>query len=390
MNSDRTLWVIVSPVYVPAPGGGAVYNEILAKALAADGEDVLVIVEKFPGSPVIEHPDAGPGEVTIHRLFPYRAGRSTRDLKSYFDYVIQNILMTTLPGLIRRACHERKSGRVVVLIHSSFFYNPSVLPLLLGSLKGAAGRNTALVLDVRDPLFSDHLVPLFERFDGVIGCSRQITDRLKKTLNSKIRVQHIPIPFEPVAVPPQDAVAGTLAKYALEDRRYILNPNGVLTAKGYPLMLDSIRALRRMDGYSDVQLVTIGRARDWSERDAAAEAEGVLRYLGPVPHEDALRIAQAAILVLILSKNEGVPRSALESLGLGQRVIVPQLPEFVETIPENVAASEDPEETARHIVRVLDRTATSTYPLEQHSMKALLPLYRSVANIVGPQQEFRQ
>lgn len=376
-SREKPLWVIVSPVYKPAIGGGAIYNDILAKALADEGEEVLVVVERFPQVPNEEKLQTPCGRVIVRRLFPFRAGRSRRDLRSYYDYFVQNLMMLRLPAIIRRACEVRKCRRAIVLVHSSFFYNPSVLPVVLRRLKRRAGDAVTLVLDVRDPLFGDRLIESFRRFDGIIACSRQIYSRLSSALKPGFMLQHIPVPFEAEYVSDLADLDQTMRKYRLESVRYILNPNGILNAKNYPLMLETIRSLRKIRGYEDVRLVTIGRSRDWSDRDVKAEREGLLNYLGPVSNEEAIHIAKNGILTLILSAVEGIPRSALESIALGKNIIVPNLPEFSETIPGHVAKSDDPELLARQIVELLSQTKPAKYPIENHSMAFLLDRYRA-------------
>src|SRR3546814_5167019 len=49
-SPDNSLWVIVTPVFKPAPGGGAIYADILARALAGAGADVVVFAERHPGT----------------------------------------------------------------------------------------------------------------------------------------------------------------------------------------------------------------------------------------------------------------------------------------------------------------------------------------------------
>ena len=40
MTGDRPLWLIITPVYRPAPGGGAIYTDTLGRALADAGTNV--------------------------------------------------------------------------------------------------------------------------------------------------------------------------------------------------------------------------------------------------------------------------------------------------------------------------------------------------------------
>jgi len=376
--SGRTLWYIITPVFWPAPGGGAMYTKLLAEALANDGADVVVATEAFPDTAKLERTHLGSGCVVIDRLFPLRAGRAVVDWRSYAAYARQNVLMPSLPARLARAVRQNGADRAVVLVHSSFFYKRSVLPWILEGMRRVLPDATRLIVDVRDPLFDESLVPLFAQFDAAIGCSRMISERMRALLPDGVDVVHVPIPFEAGTPPGDDEVAVALAEHGLRSVPYVLNPNGIFEAKRYPEMLDAVRALRRMPGHEDTVLLTIGRSRDWKARDQAAVADGVLRYIGIVPNRTALALAKGAKATLILSLVEGMPRSALETLALGKPIVAPPIAEFLEHIPASVVQSGDPGEIARQIVRVSEQSAAERYPVEVHSMASLVAAYRAL------------
>ncbi len=376
--SGRTLWYIVTPNYWPAPGGGANYTKLLAEALAQDGADVIVATEAFPDTAKLDKTLLGGGSVVVDRLFPLRAGRAVLDWRSYAAYAWQNVLMLGLPDRLASAVRETGADRVIVLVHSSFFYNRSLMPLVLQRMRRQSPGATRLIVDVRDPLFDESLVPVFTRFEAAIGCSRMISDRMRAVLPVGVDVVHLPIPFEAGKPPSDDEVASALAEYELGGVPYVFNPNGVFEAKRYPEMLDAVRELRRIPGNEDTVLVTIGRSRDWKARDEAAVVEGVLKYVGVVPNRTALALAKGAKATLILSLIEGMPRSALETLALGKPIVVPPIPEFLEHIPASVVQSGDPGDIARQIIRVSEQPAGERYPLEVHCMASLIAAYRSL------------
>ena len=371
-------WVILTPVFLPAPGGGAVYSDVLARALARAGHDVLIVPERFPGEPDSEFIDCGAAQVRIERTFPFRAGRAKRDWRSYRDYLRQQLRMRSLPSQLRKWLGPDRPDNVVILVHSSFFYNFTTLTGRLDALRGIAPSVTLLV-DVRDPLFSDDLLPLFRRFDGAVACSRSIARRLEDAIGDRVDVAEIPIPFAPSEPAASGAVEDVLARHGLSGARYVFNPNGVTADKNYPLILETVRHLRQVPGFADVQLVSIGRSRDWCARDDAARDEGLLNHLGLVPNADATMLAQGALATLVLGEKEGFPRSALESLALGKCVLVPALPEFVETIPGHVASSKDPAELASQLAGLISNAAPPAYPVERHDIESLVPRYLALA-----------
>lgn len=351
------------------------YIDTLARGLAGAGDDVLVVSEGHPDAPRREILDAGPGHAEIVRQFPYRAGRARKDWMSYLAYARANLDYLRLPAMLKEEASSRNVARIVMLLHSSLLYNASVLPGILDRFRRVGPRQVEMAVDVRDPLVPASLLPLLARFDRAICCSKGITDQLTPVLPS-VQVDHIPIPFAEPALPDDAEVVATLERFGLTGQRYVFNPNGVAKAKGFDTMLEAVRALRQRPGYEDVILLSIGRSRDWSEREDRAVAEGVLKFLGPVPNPVALQLASRGLLTLILSKNEGLPRSSLESIGLGQPVIVPVLPEFTESIPSHVAVSDDPQDLAEQMIRVMQNNRVGDYPLAVHGMERLVKQYR--------------
>ena len=376
--SPRPLWYIVTPVYKPAPGGGAIYTDILARALAGEGADVVVATEAFTGEPAHERISIGRGSLTIDRIFPMRAGRAERDWRSYAAYAAQNLRMLGLPRRVAAAARQSGATSVTVLIHSSLFYNRSVLPWLMGTLQRVLPGRTRLVIDVRDPKVREHLFPIFHRSDAVVGCSRAIADSLRATLPDTVAVVHVPIPFEPPPIPTADEIAAVLREHNLEGTRYVLNPNGVNEQKRYPEMLELVRELRKLAGYEQTVLVTIGRARDWSSRDDAAVEEGILRYVGVVPNRIALALGAGSLATVILSRIEGMPRSGLETLAIGKPLLAPDIAEFREFIPSSIVRSDAPEDMAGQIVELSGAPSGERYPLERHEMSALVSSYRAL------------
>jgi hypothetical protein len=375
--SSRSLWYIVTPVYKPAPGGGAIYTDILARALATDGADVVVESEAFPGEPRSEEWSTGRGSIKLNRLYPLRAGRAERDWRSYLAYAAQNLKMLGMPRRLARAMRARDSDKVTVLVHSSLLYNHGVLPFVVRRLRRACPA-AILVVDVRDPKFDEALGPVFSQFDAAVGCSEAITAKLRALLPERVRVMTIPIPFERPDALTEAEIAAALAQHGLQDVPYLLNPNGVSEAKRYPEMLEVVRALRAKPGYERARLVTIGRKRDWAKRDDEAVREGLLSYVGVVNNRAALALAGGAQATIILSRVEGMPRSGLETLAIGKPLLAPEIKEFVEAIPSSVVASNNPEEIAEQAIGLLTSQTVERYPLDRHEMTNLVPLYRSL------------
>src|SRR3546814_8636836 len=113
-SSDlNSLWVIVTPVFKPAPGGVAIYADILARALAGAGADVVVFAERHPGTSAEEALVTRRGSARVCRILPFRAGRADRNWRSYLAYAAANLVYLRLPGLIRRERRRVKARTIV-------------------------------------------------------------------------------------------------------------------------------------------------------------------------------------------------------------------------------------------------------------------------------------
>jgi hypothetical protein len=375
--SSRSLWYIVTPVYKPAPGGGAIYTDILARALAGEGADVIVETEGFEGQPRYEQWRDGQGSITIDRRYPLRAGRPVRDWRSYLAYAAQNLIMLGMARRLARAARIKRYDSVVVLVHCSLLYNRTVLPSLLGQLRKAHSE-ASLVIDVRDPTFGADLAPQFACFDAAVGCSQGVANKLRGMLQQRVPVAHIPMPFEHPEPPSDEEVAATLARHGLARGRYLFNPNGIANGKHYPVMREAVSHLRRRPGFEDVVLVTAGRQRDRTALDDEAEARGDCRYIGLVGQEEALALMRGAMMTLVLSKQESISRAALEAMSVGGRVLLPDLEEFRGVCAGHICADVAPQSVAESVA-ALSEVPTPAFEFENHSRERFVPAYLQLA-----------
>jgi hypothetical protein len=375
MSAARPMWLIITPVYRPAPGGGAIYTDTLARALAAEGVDVAVATEAFPGQPAVQSIETEAGSVVVHRLFPYRAGRAEIDWRTYRDYARQNVKMLDLPAMLARLAAERGARDAVVLIHSSLFYKPSVMPFILGPLRRALPGQVQLVADVRDYQYPDARLDLLKKFDAICTSSRAVADDLARRMEPIAdRLFPIDLPFTGPARPSDDAVEAVLARYGLERGRYLFNPNGIPDSKHYPVMREAMPLVRARAGFEDIILVTAGRARARREADREAEEIGIAKAIGLVPQAEVLALMRGAIGTVVLSDREAISRAALEAMWIGGNAILPNLAEFRQDCPAHVCADVTPEGVAA-LVAELPHKPHPTYRFERHDTVSCVRRY---------------
>jgi len=381
MVSDRpVLWVLVEPVYLPAPGGGAIQADTIARAMATSGDDVLILSEAFPGERSHEILERGAGEASVVRLFPYRAGRARKDFWSYLTYVSANLHYLRLPSIIGRASRRSNYSAIAILIHTSLLYKPNLLEKVLDRLRAAGNAPVVIMAELQDSFYPEEKLGLLSKFDAIVTTSKGVEETIKRRApDIADRVSRIPMPFVGPDIPSDAYVARTLAAYGLQGQRYLFNPNGLTGWKHASEMRDAIPILRKIAGFEDVILVTAGRERDRTPADNKAEAEGYTRYLGPVSPKETLALMRGAMMTLVLSQFEAISRAAVEAIWVGGKVILPDLAEYRETCQSHICSDVTSEGIARKIVELHDKPMPA-FPFDSFSEEVFTPLYRSVVN----------
>lgn len=311
----------LAPVFEPAIGGCAVYLAILARELPVrlPGSVFAVITEAFPESPA--HEIRGDGRVEVHRVFPFRAGQSTRGAGSYVAYALQNAQLFGLARWLPR--------RGILFVHGSFFNNPGAIWPALHLLRRLRPK-LKLVLDLRDPKFPATLADKAPWFDATVSCSRNISERLPNVRC----LWDIPVMIEPRHFTADELVA-VQDKYGLKGRCYVFNGSGFNEGKGTAELVEMVREIRKRQ--PDVVLAVAGKRRHWTSAMEAAMRDGWLIALGIIPSQDVRAISVASWLDANLSRVDSFPRHSLEALSSGARVLLPGgVPEFAATCPEHV------------------------------------------------------
>lgn len=372
-DNRRAFWCIISPVFKPAAGGGAIYSDTLARQLAMAGCNVEVWVEKHPGQPDREVLDASPGQAVVNRMFPYRAGRERRDIASYIAFAAANFQYARLPGQIRKLAAQGHDS-VRILLHSSFLYRPTIFPFLLGALRQTGVADTRLLLDVRDYGMPRTARKFLSAFDRIVTSSEGVA----QFLDVPDRTFPILMPFErPDRIPSQGEISAALAKFDLSGKTFLLNPNGISKSKHIDTMRDVIPLLRQNEGFEKIVLVNAGRERDRTPEDNASEARGESLYVGSLGREDLHALMVASLFTLVLSDREAISRSALEAMALGGRAILPDLPEFRRDCGDFVLSDISPKSLARKIV-AMEHIPMPQYRFDLHEAREYIPRYLSI------------
>ncbi|MGK7933078.1 MAG: glycosyltransferase family 4 protein [Microcystaceae cyanobacterium] len=358
--------LILSLAYPPATGGCASYVQVLGNGLAEQKffNQIVVLVEKYPNFP--SHESFYQGKLKIIRLFPFHSELSRRNFWKYLKYFYQNLQFLCLPFLIKKYKID------LMMVHTHYYYSPSLLPFIIRVTQKFLSLK--LIADVRDPKLPDNKFFLLHHYDKIICSAQNVFNYLATDSILKQKLTMIPIPLE-ISVPSEVETNNILDDFDLTEKSYLFSAGGILAEKNLDFTLDVIQSLQKMG--CKFPLVIAGKNKDWNQKCCLATEEGWLKYIGVISHKAVLQLAQKSALVINLSTIESPSRYILEAIAVGAKVLFPSnIPEFIQSDPDKVVHSDDPEQVAQQIITLLqDKNDKISYNLENHSIEQIIPLY---------------
>lgn len=358
--------LIVAPLFKPAQGGASTYYDLLVSGLLDRGtvEHVTIITSKVPEAPSSEF--FYNGRVHVHRLFPYLAGAARQPWLQYPKYAFQNLQYLRIPGLVR----ENRIDHV--LVHSSFHNYPNLIRFI-------AGRGTGIswTADVRDHLMPVSSLSQLEPYDNIVACSRNVLQHVSQRPSLRSKIEHIPVIQEELPQPSKTEIKQFRADRGVASHPYLSYVGLIKPEKGVDLLLDAFEILASRQ--SELHLVLVGQMKDAGDCRARIQADSRIHYLGEIPRREVLTLMKGAKLNVNLSPIEGLPRSSLEALELGEQVALPpNIPEFEEYCPEHVVRKRDPQAVASKLRALLCNDKTPDYPVERHRLDFIIPRYKDI------------
>ncbi len=343
--------LILTALYPPAVGGAATYfGSVIPRLVRRDDiKRLTVLTERMPGQPR----ETVEGELRLLRYLPTRVSRSQRPRLSHaLTYVLTQLWFATcLPTLVRR--HR------VDLIHFHTHYR--------GQLFYTALRRSRVpvIADLRDKMTDP--ARLAGLADRLLCCGEGVQHFAIEGGFPVGRTVLVPIPFVPSEIPGPKRVSDTRRRYGLDEKPFLLFVGDMTHNKG---IYDLLRAYDRWrPEHPQVGLVFAGLNRE-GERfsDRVRQIEGAL-YLGHVPHRDALALMRGAEIVALPSRSEGLPRTLLEAVAVGRKVICPPgIPEFERHLPQFVLPDVNADSILRTLNAVWHREDLPSYPFAEHDV----------------------
>jgi glycosyltransferase involved in cell wall biosynthesis len=360
--------LIITPLMPPAVGGGGVYTTLLANELldCRTFDKIIVVTEKYPNQSVDDW--QRDGHLYIKRLFPFRCGESKKDLTSYIKFAYQNLQFFLIKDLIRQYDVSH------LLIHNYFHNYFSLMNVFVDYVKKKYPIKA--VCDVRDPRISKKNFSRLYGYDKIICCSENVLRHFqpdRKLLGKLVLIPVIVKLKKPLFLEIRDCKV----KYGLDSADYLFNSSGIYQDKGISIALAVVKRLRSQG--INLVLAIAGKKRDWNSDFQEAANEGILKYLGTMPHHEILALSAGSFLYINLAKIgiDSMPRASLEAMMVGAKVLLPRgVPEFEAACPQYVANSDNPDELAQQVLEIIrESNFHLEYDYSVHATDRVIPLY---------------
>lgn len=336
--TDRALFL--TPIYEPYVGGAAVHFKQLSRGLLESGaiSSYVIISAYSPIAPIYETTDDG----TIVRILfsPNTINREWSTTKVILNYLL--VALLTLLFLSRVS---------VVHTHTRSYFT-------VGARLAKLARKH-VIIDGRDlgaPSFA-------ARGDVFVCASKNIEREARERAE---QVVYIPVGIDPEALMVDPGTTETPTD------PYVLFVGDVTRRKGVPELLQAHDSSDR-----NLQLLLIG---EQVTDDIQIGEFSDVSYLGPCAHEEVLCYIRNAELVVLPSKEEGLPRVVLESVFHDTPVLCPPVvPECRQFLEEMTLSSVDSAEIRERMNDVLDRgLEPDKFPIKDHYLSNVIRQYVSV------------
>lgn len=356
-NKKEIRVLFITPIFAPQVGGAATYSKYLVDKLSCFARmKKLVILTTFMPK---ERLYASAGKIDVLRILPLIDNPASKIL-DFISKALSNFLVLICLPVITFFYR-------IEIIH---YLRPKIHPAI-SLLVRARIINRPVVLDQRD---LSTKTPNHKSYDKVICAGKNIVQLMKSKEVPKYKIEYLPTPL---ILPSEKSVnCGEINGNYNPPRPYILYLGNIESEKGVYELIEAMSFLSK----EDLTLVFAGPNHEGRRFLKQINNSRNIQYIGAIPHTVALSLLQHAELVVLPSKAEGIPRSCLEAIALGKKVLCPPgIPEFEKFCADFVLPEISAEVIADKILEHLKNDKYPNYPIEMHSWevlsKKLLKLY---------------
>ena len=346
--------LLLTPLYPPAIGGAATYFADIVPLLEKHPaiSQLVLLTEKMPGEPE----QFNTGKLTVLRLLPTRISVERPYPMHALTYLQTQLwFRQNLARLVQQFrldlvhFHTRYRGQ--------FFYsNLTRLPVpVLADLRDKMSDPAALAY------CSQHL----------LCCAQGVANFAAAGGYPTNRTNLIPIPFVAPPPPTEAAVQTARQQFGLGERPFLLYIGDMTVNKGVYDLLEAFA--RWQQTQPGVDLVLAGMNREGRQFLDRVKQVSQTHFLGHIPHTQALTMMQAAEMVLLPSRSEGLPRTILEAVALGKKVLCPpNIPEFDAHLPNFALPEVSAAAIQAKLTDIWHNPALPNYPLNNHQIEKVV------------------
>ncbi|AGB21348.1 glycosyltransferase [Mycobacterium sp. JS623] len=321
--------VLVTTHYPPLVGGAATYFSLLAQTLAARGADVTVLTTRQSNLPAVEH-----GAVDVWRVIPSLNSAPTA-IRQWVQAAATFITLALL-----RLCGR---GRIAH-VHGS-------KSVTVGTAAFSVVARVPVVYDVQD-FFSRPTVIRRGVRPQYTAAGNPIADRLAALGIARDRVLVLP------SIPDDQARAPVAPRSSGGPCRCLFVGELNHAVKGTDLLISAFARVHEVEPAARLDVVGDGPDRAVDEafvRDHGLDA--VVRFRGTMPAQGVLDAIDAADVVVMASRSEGMPRTILEAFARGVPVIAPRVGGIPEAVRDGetglLVTPDDPAALADALLRLI-------------------------------------
>lgn len=321
--------VLVTTHYPPLVGGAATYFSLLAQALSARGVGVTVLTTRQPNFPAVER-----SAIDVWRVIPSLSGARApvrRGIQAAATFIALALLR--LRGKAR-----------IVHVHGS-------KSVTVGAAAFSVVARVPVVYDIQD-FFSRPTVIRRGARPHYIATGNAIADRLVSLGVEDDRLRVVP------SIPSDRARAPVPSRSGAGPCRCLFVGELTHAVKGSDLLM---RAFARVHAVEPtVRLNIVGDGPDRADLEAFVHDHGLdaaVRFVGEIAMERVLDAIDAADVVVLASRSEGMPRIILEAFARGVPVVAPGVGGISEAVRDGetglLVAPEDPVALADGLLRLI-------------------------------------
>jgi glycosyltransferase involved in cell wall biosynthesis len=196
------------------------------------------------------------------------------------------------------------------------------------------------------------------------------------------QIELVPITFVPTPPPTEVQQAATRQLYQLGTEPFLLFVGDITANKGVYDLLAAYLEWSKVNPRIPLLLAGVNREGQNFTQEVA-KVKGA-RYLGSIPHIDALGLIAQAEVLLLPSRSEGLPRTILEAISLGTKVVCPpNIPEFERHLPEWTLPEVSPQAILNTLMQVWHTKSVPSYPFEVHALDHIVQQITRIYHDLG-------